>query len=265
MAINKSIKLLGQSLRDINYGEFSTEIKKNAPYVIQTSANPLTQNIPAETGTILTRTNSPQVFFRTNTGWLELSLKTSSVNLSTIGDINSFIGRVNNAKFPTYSSTNIITQNDNLTKAISTLDQESKNLSDRIDQISLHTNHNDLNNIDGGNVSTKYYGHNTELMQTRQENAGNANGYAILGPDGKLPLENLPPVTQTKFVVYTGISGETEFSFTNPAASTDITYNTFDVLTNQLIGLSLVITNSTISCSDIRQITSNNQIKVVIN
>lgn len=52
--------------------------------------------------------------------------------------------------------------------------------------------HNALSAIDGGDPAIPYYGHNTQLMQNRQTNAGSASGYALLGSDGKLPSNQLP-------------------------------------------------------------------------
>lgn len=52
--------------------------------------------------------------------------------------------------------------------------------------------HNTLAGIDGGDPSTSYNGHTKLIDNTRLNAAGAANGFALLGADGKLPSGQLP-------------------------------------------------------------------------
>ena len=52
--------------------------------------------------------------------------------------------------------------------------------------------HNDLSNIDAGDPTIPYYGHVKQIDNTRMNAAGSANGYALLGSDGKVPSGQLP-------------------------------------------------------------------------
>lgn len=52
--------------------------------------------------------------------------------------------------------------------------------------------HNALSSIDGGDPAIPYFGHNTQLMQSRQVNAGAANGFLVLDSLGYVPMANVP-------------------------------------------------------------------------
>lgn len=52
--------------------------------------------------------------------------------------------------------------------------------------------HNTLSGIDAGDTATPYYGHVKSVDNTRLNAAGAANGFALLGADGKLPSGQLP-------------------------------------------------------------------------
>lgn len=67
--------------------------------------------------------------------------------------------------------------------------------------------HNDLAELQGGDPTNKYYGHNTELMQNRQENAGNAGGYALLDNNNTIPINNISSLL--KPVIYNQSSAST--------------------------------------------------------
>lgn len=133
----------------------------------------------------------------------ELSVKvadnsTSITNIELdISSINTDIGDLGDRL------TVVETTSQTHTTSINSLNTITSTHTDQIEDIiaaigtTTPTQHNSLDNIDGGDTVNDYYGHNTELMQNRQINAGNANGYLILDNSGVIPTGNLPPLPST--------------------------------------------------------------------
>jgi hypothetical protein len=122
--------------------------------------------------------------------------------------------------------------------------------------------HNSLNNLQGGEPT--YYGHNTELMQYRQTQAGSANGYALLTSGGYIPTSVIPDSFFSIYTLLVGASGLDYFMVPNPAGTSDVTFTAYDVPSKTSVGLSLYVSDDVVSASDLVPFTQDNQLKIVM-
>lgn len=122
--------------------------------------------------------------------------------------------------------------------------------------------HNNLNNLQGGEPT--YYGHNTELMQYRQTQAGSANGYALLTSGGYIPTSVIPDSFFGIYTLLVGASGLDYFMVPNPAGTSDVSFTAYDVPSKTSVGLSLYVSDDVVSASDLVPFTQDNQLKIVM-
>lgn len=122
--------------------------------------------------------------------------------------------------------------------------------------------HNSLNNLQGGEPT--FYGHNTELMQYRQTQAGSANGYALLTSGGYIPTSVIPDSFFNIYTLLVGASGLDYFVVPNPAGTSDVSFTAYDVPSKTSVGVSLFVSDDVVSASDLVPFTQDNQLKIVM-